>query len=88
MMFLIVEDLLLTTNIEELRENSDRPKITKDGEYYAGSTLCLNPYLLHINYLQLCVAILADHQLLVISLVQYKAKMGTEMKDSVKCIFL
>ena len=27
-------------------------------------------------------------KLLVISLVEYKAKMGTEMKDSVKCIFL
>ena len=33
MIFLIVEDLLLTTNIEELRENSDRPTTTKDGEY-------------------------------------------------------
>jgi hypothetical protein len=36
----------------------------------------------------LFVAILADDKLLVISLVEYKAKMGTEMKDSVKCIFL
>jgi len=27
MIFLIVEDLLLTTNIEELRENSDRPSV-------------------------------------------------------------
>jgi uncharacterized membrane protein YesL len=49
MIFLIVENLLLTTNIEELRENSDRPTTTKDGEYCTGSTLCLNPYLLHIN---------------------------------------
>jgi hypothetical protein len=39
MIFLIVEDLLLTTNIEELRENSDRPTTTKDGEYCTGSTL-------------------------------------------------
>jgi hypothetical protein len=53
MTFLIVEDLLLTTNIEELRENSDRPTTTKDGEYCTGSTLCLNPYLFHINYFQL-----------------------------------
>jgi hypothetical protein len=30
----------------------------------------------------LFVAILADDTLLVISLVEYKAKMGTEMKDS------
>jgi hypothetical protein len=36
----------------------------------------------------LFVAILADDKLLVISLVECKAKMGTEMKDSVKCIFL
>jgi hypothetical protein len=34
------------------------------------------------------VAILADDKLLVISIVEYKAKMGTEMKDSVKCFFL
>jgi hypothetical protein len=38
MIFLIVENLLLTTNIEELIENSDRPKTTKDGEYCTGST--------------------------------------------------
>jgi hypothetical protein len=36
----------------------------------------------------LFVAILADNKLLVISIVEYKAKMGTEMKDSVKCFFL
>jgi hypothetical protein len=36
----------------------------------------------------LFVAILADDKLLVISLVEYKAKMGTEMKDSVKCILI
>ena len=35
----------------------------------------------------LFVAILADNKLLVISLVEHKAKMGTKMKDSVKCIF-
>jgi hypothetical protein len=32
------------------------------------------------------VAILADDKLLVISLVEYKAKMGTEMKDSWKLL--
>jgi hypothetical protein len=36
----------------------------------------------------LFVAILADDKLLVISIVEYKTKMGTEMKDSVKCFFL
>jgi len=36
----------------------------------------------------LFVAILADDKLLVISLVEFKANMGTEMKDSVKCILL
>jgi hypothetical protein len=35
----------------------------------------------------LFVAILEDDKLLDISLVEYKAKMGTEMKDFVKCIF-
>jgi hypothetical protein len=42
MIFLIVENLLLTTNIEELRENSDRPTTIKDGEYCTGVITSIN----------------------------------------------
>jgi hypothetical protein len=53
--------------------------------YYSVSLLV--PNLLSVRDANLFVAILADDKLLVISLVEYKAKMGTEMKDSVTCIF-
>ena len=49
MIFLIVEDLLLTTNIEELRENSDDQQQPKMENTVLGAH-CLNPYLFHINY--------------------------------------
>jgi hypothetical protein len=67
MIFLIVEDLLLTTNIEELKEKSDQPTTTKDGEYCTGSTLCLYSYLLHINYFQLFKA---NHYIKILNLRQ------------------